>query len=307
MIETKDIIKFSNTRTKARAYFCYLFTQNLPNRLPSVSIDTVINRMRKIQGDLRDSECVYLLDKKGFQITPTYLNNGTYIEDDLNINRTQRAYYYRAMKERRCTITDPYPSLLTKNLTVTISQPILDENGEIKFVACLDISLDAVIKIGEPKSITHMAEQISKLTYSLFSIALGIVALLLFFKAIEAFLINGINIMSIDSKNIFSATILLTLSLAIFDLIKTIFEEEVIGKTHTDKSYTIHKTMIRFLGSIIIALSIEALMLVFKFAMTDPNKIIHAIYLIAGVSLLIISLGVYIYLTAKNRGDRETS
>ena len=91
--------------------------------------------MRIIQGDLRDSECVYLLDKKGFQITPTYLNNGTYIEDDLNINRTQRAYYYRAMKERRCTITDPYPSLLTKNLTVTISQPILEENGEIKFVA----------------------------------------------------------------------------------------------------------------------------------------------------------------------------
>ena len=305
MIETRDIIRFSDTRTKARAYFCYLFSKNLPNKLPSVSIETVMNRMRKIQGDLKDSEGVYLLDEKGVQVSPTYLNDGNVLEDGQGSFRTQRAYYYRAMKERRCTITDPYPSLITNNLTVTVSQPIFDENGEIKFVACLDMSLDAVVRIGEPKSITNIATNISRITYSLFSVALGIVALLLFFKAIQAFFVNGLDITTIESKDIFSATILLTLSLAIFDLVKTLFEEEVIGKTHSDKSYTIHKTMVRFLGSIIIALSIEALMLVFKFAMTDPNKILHAIYLIGGVALLIISLGLYIYLTTKNQQKDE--
>lgn len=305
MIETRDIIRFSDTRTKARAYFCYLFSKNLPNKLPSVSVETVMNRMRKIQGDLKDSEGVYLLDDKGIQVSPTYLNDGNVLEDGEGSFRTQRAYYYRAMKEKRCTITDPYPSLITNNLTVTVSQPIFDENNEIKFVACLDMSLEAVVKIGEPKSITNIATMVSKITYSLFSMALGVVALLLFFKAIQAFFINGLSIMTIDSKDIFSATILLTLSLAIFDLVKTLFEEEVIGKAHSDKSFTIHKTMVRFLGSIIIALSIEALMLVFKFAMTDPNKILHAIYLIGGVALLIVSLGLYIYLTTKNNSKDE--
>ncbi len=305
MIETRDITRFSDTRTKARAYFCYLFSKNLPNKLPSVSVETVMDRMRKIQGDLKDSEGVYLLDEKGVQISPTYLNNGNVLTDDAGSFRTQRAYYYRAMKERRCTITDPYPSLLTNNLTVTVSQPVFDEHNDIKFVACLDMSLEAVVRIGEPKSITNIATLISKFTYFLFSIALGVVALLLFVKAISIFFSQGTDIINIDSKHIFSATILLTLSLAIFDLVKTLFEEEVIGKSHDEQSYTIHKTMVRFLGSIIIALSIEALMLVFKFAMTEPDKLFNAIYLIGGVALLIISLGIYIYLTTKNKNKED--
>jgi uncharacterized membrane protein YczE len=53
--------------------------------------------------------------------------------------------------------------------------------------------------------------------------------------------------------------------------------------------------MIRFLGSIIIALSIEALMLVFKFAITEPEKLISAVYLILGVTALMIGLSIYIY------------
>ena len=55
--------------------------------------------------------------------------------------------------------------------------------------------------------------------------------------------------------------------------------------------------MVRFLGSIIIALSIEALMLVFKFAITDPDKLLYAIFIMGGVSFLLISLAVYIKFT----------
>lgn len=92
----------------------------------------------------------------------------------------------------------------------------------------------------------------------------------------------------------FEATILITLSLAIFDLVKAIFEEEVLGKHQKEKNFQVHKTMIRFLGSIIIAISIEALMLVFKFTLIEPDKIIYAVYLIGGVTMLLIGLAVYI-------------
>ena len=100
--------------------------------------------------------------------------------------------------------------------------------------------------------------------------------------------------MHIDINEMFKATILLTLSLAIFDLVKAIFEEEVLGKEKKEGAGDGHQTMIRFLGSIIIALSIEALMLVFKFALTDPAKLEYAVYLIGGVALLLVSLSIYI-------------
>ena len=59
------------------------------------------------------------------------------------------------------------------------------------------------------------------------------------------------------------------------------------------------RTMVRFLSSIIIALAIEALMLVFKFAITSPEQIIYAVWLISGVSLLLIALSVYLYMSKK--------
>jgi hypothetical protein len=59
--------------------------------------------------------------------------------------------------------------------------------------------------------------------------------------------------------------------------------------------------MVRFLGSIIIALSIESLMLVFKFALTDPSKLLYAVYLIGGVTALILGLSVYIKATKEDK------
>jgi putative Mn2+ efflux pump MntP len=91
--------------------------------------------------------------------------------------------------------------------------------------------------------------------------------------------------------------------LAILDLVKTLFEEEVLGRPKNDPASSIHKTMVRFLGSIIIALSIEALMLVFKFAMTEPHMIVNAIYIIGGVAMLLVGLAIYIRFT--NLGERH--
>lgn len=293
----QDIQQYSEIRPKARAYFCYLFHKNLPNHLPSVSADAITARLLKIRGDLQGLEAVYLLDAKGNQVGPTYTKEGKK-EDDNGARRSTRAYYYRAMHERRCTITDPYPSLLTDDLTVTASQPIFDEHGEIVYVACLDMPLDQVLKIAHPLALESFAGRFFRMSYAVFSVALAFVALLLFVKGMEGFLSYGFGQYDkIEIKDIFEATILLTLSLATFDLVKTLFEEEVLGRHKNDPSSDIHKTMVRFLGSIIIALSIEALMLVFKFAITAPEMLINAIYIIGGVAMLLIGLAVYIRFT----------
>ncbi len=291
-----DIQKFSEGRTKARAYFCYLFSKNIPNRLPSLSVEMIMPRLLKIKADLENCEGVYLLDTRGVQITPTFTANKQ-LDDDAGKIRADRAYYYRAVREERCTITDPYPSLITQELTVTASQPIFDEKGEIKYVACLDIPLDEVLKIAHLNKSDAFFANFFKFAYAMFAIALIAVALLLFSHGIKSFFENDIILSHLVIDDMFKATILLTLSLAIFDLAKTLIEEEILGRHKEVNISGPHKTMVKFLGSIIIALSIEALMLVFKFAITDPAKLMSATYIIGGVAVLILSLAVYIKFT----------
>lgn len=296
-MNARDIQNFSEVRTNARSYFCYLFSRNLPNRLPSISPESIVEKLQKIQRELSDTEGVYLLDERGVQISPTYLMVGKK-DDDIGLIRSDRAYYYRSMHEKRCTITDPYPSLITKDLTVTASLPIMDEEGVIKYVACLDISISAVLKIAHPLAIQTVMGRVFRYAYGIISFSLFMVALLLFVKGLDVFLEHKLNFNNIKIKDIFDATILLTLALALFDLVKTLVEEEVLGRHRRGDSYDPNKTMVRFLGSIIIALSIEALMLVFKFAITDPAKIVNAVMIIGSVALLLFGLGTYIKLTS---------
>ncbi len=291
-----DIQQFSEGRTKARAYFCYLFSKNIPNRLPSLSQEMIMPRLLKIKADLENCEGVYLLDNKGVQVTPTYSANRE-IDEDAGKIRADRAYYYRAVREERCTLTDPYPSLITGELTVTASSPIFCEDGNLKYVACLDMPLDEVLKIAHLNTFDTLFSQFFKYSYGLFAVALIAVALLLFVHGVQSFFVKEITLSHLAIDDMFKATILLTLSLAIFDLAKTLIEEEILGRHKEQNIAGPHKTMVKFLGSIIIALSIEALMLVFKFAITDPQMLLYAMYIIGGVALLILSLAVYIKLT----------
>lgn len=294
-----DIQNFSEGRTKARAYFCYLFSKNIPNRLPSLSVEMILPRLLKIKAELERCEGIYLLDIRGVQVTPTFTKNKE-IDDDIGKIRAHRAYYYRAIRESRCTITDPYPSLITKELTVTASQPIFDENGEIQYVACVDMPLAEVIEISRSNSSDIFFTKLFKYSYGMFAFALIAIAVLLFTHGVNSFFQNDITVSHLVIDDLFKATILMTLSLAIFDLAKTLIEEEILGRNKEVDISGPHKTMVKFLGSIIIALSIEALMLVFKFAITDPEKLMSATYIIGGVSLLILSLAVYIKFTKVN-------
>ncbi len=291
-----DIQRFSEGRTKARAYFCYLFSKNIPNRLPSITQEMIMPRLLKIKAELENCEGVYLLDEKGVQVSPTFSHDGQ-IDDDIGKIRADRAYYYRAVREERCTITDPYPSLITGDLTVTASAPIFNENGQLKYVACIDVPLEEAIKVAHPTTMDHLFSEFFKIAYGAFAFALVAVAMLLFFKGLQSFFVYEITPDKFKIKDMFEATILLTLSLAIFDLAKTLIEEEILGRHKEHNISGPHKTMVRFLGSIIIALSIEALMLVFKFAIIDPNKLIYAMYIVIGVAALLISLAIYIKFT----------
>lgn len=291
-MQIKEIQEYAQVRTKARAYLCYIMSRNISHHIQSGDINSVLNNLERLYRSIPKAEVVYALDSSGKQIISNISNNKSLTELGEGEDRSDRAYYYRTLKEHRCALTDPYPSLVTNHMVVTSSFPIYDDHDNLLCIICVDITLENILNMVHPSSIDSFSGKISKIAYSSFSLALSAVALLLFFKGVTAFLHFGIDLSAIDINEIFKATILLTLSLAIFDLVKAIFEEEVLGKEKKHEGSS-HQTMVRFLGSIIIALSIEALMLVFKFALTDPVKLQFAVYLIAGVSLLLVSLSLY--------------
>jgi hypothetical protein len=116
---------------------------------------------------------------------------------------------------------------------------------------------------------------------------------------VYAIYIAGILVFDKDRETLaglFRSIIALTLGLAIFDLSKTILEHEVFYKSISRDNNLENRLLARFLTSIIIALSIESLMVVFKIALSDYSKMIYAFYLISGVGVMIISLSLFIFI-----------
>ncbi|CAD7288546.1 hypothetical protein LMG7974_01041 [Campylobacter majalis] len=291
----KDIQNFSSVRYKARAYMTYLFEKNIPNYSPAVSLENIKLGFEKMAHEIDSIDAFYVLDKSGVQIGNTTSLQECYVFGD-GENRSNRAYYYLAVKEKRLVITDPYPSSLNGKLCVTASLPVYDEKNELIYVVCVDISLKNLLSIAHPGRLDNYFGVFLRSVYTAFCLALFMVCAFLFWHGVKSFIEHTSDI---EIEHIFESTIILTLALAIFDLVKTIFEEEVIGKSRNDSS-VMYKTMVRFVGSIIIALAIEALMLVFKFAITAPENIINAIYLIGGVAVLMIALSAYLFSVKRN-------
>ena len=99
---------------------------------------------------------------------------------------------------------------------------------------------------------------------------------------------------------VFKPIISITLGIAIFDLAKTILEQEVFFKYDLKNTLVETNMLTKFLITIIIALSIEALIVVFKIAINNYDKMIHAFYLIVGIAVILISLTVFIRFTSKD-------
>ncbi len=298
----KEIDEFSLIRTKARAYFCYIISRAVPNRVPGIELKDLKVGLKGIAKTIKYVEALYILDANGKQVINTISLNPKYSRKGAGESRSSRAYFYRVIRDKKCVLTDPYPSIESNTLVVTAAYPVFDEKGRLIYIVCVDVSLENILKIVNRSSIESISGKAARYIYAAFSFALLFVAVMLFIKGVVSFFGMGIHIEEVDIKNVFESTILLTLSLAIFDLVKALFEEEVLGEHRKQHESDIHKTMVRFLGSIIIALSIEALMLVFKFAIIDSSKLLYAGGLILAITALIIGLAIYIF--ALNRSKK---
>ena len=218
----QDIRRFARIRYNARAYLAYLFERNIPNRLPMINLDIIKSGLDKIAHEVENFDAFYILAPDGVQI-----ENNISLDESRRIgageNRSNKAYFYRAVKERRCVLSDPYPSSLTGELCVSASEPVYDEKGTLLYIVCVDISLNDILKLIPPGRLDFGLENFSRLVYALISLALFAITAVLFVLGIKS--IIWAPFAALNVADMFESTIVLTLALALFDLVKAIFDE----------------------------------------------------------------------------------
>jgi hypothetical protein len=238
-------------------------------------------------------ELVYVCDTDTLlQVSDNIYRDKT---SDIAVGR-DRGYILNKMQFNNTTISvsKPYISSATGKTCITV---VKEEDDKIYF---LDFNMLALLERLGLVEIHKEFNFISKGFYFITANLMMFLALFTIGYALYELFISVVYKSGLSVESIFKPVIALTLGLAIFDLAKTILEQEVVFKSYSKNSKLEYRVLTKFSITIIIALLIESLMVVFKIAIDDYSQLINAFYLIGGVSVLIVSLGLFIYFTKKS-------
>lgn len=239
------------------------------------------------------AESIYGVSSSFIQYTPSYGRKYT----DENRDGTDKSSYFKwvSFAQQPIHISNPYLNDVTWLPTLTAVKQ-LDEGF-------LVIDFDMLKLLEELRMIEHNSafEKVNIFVLGGGGILLGIVSVFLILYG--GYIFFNMLIFQNSTRDvmheIFTSIISITIGLAIYDLAKTIIENDILFKKFNYGNDLQSKTLSKFLTSIIIALSIESLMVVFKIVLDDYSKLINAFYLVLGVTLLIIGTGTYNWLSGQ--------
>lgn len=103
-------------------------------------------------------------------------------------------------------------------------------------------------------------------------------------------------------NRILEALALLTVAVAALELGQTIAEEEVQREAHMSAPTRVRRFLSRFLVVLVVALSIETVVIVFRAGREAPEQIVYAAYVGCTAAALLASWGIFIRL---NRSAEE--
>lgn len=241
------------------------------------------------------AEIIYKVDAVHVQSTPSFGRKYT----DENRDGTDKSFYFKwvSFKEEPIHISNPYLHHVTGLPTLTAVKRYNDEYIVVDF--------DLLKLLEELRLIEHNSafEKVNTYIMGGGGLLLGTVSvfLILYGGYIFFHMLFFQSSTSDVMHQIFTSIISITIGLAIYDLSKTIIENDVLFKTFNYGNDLQSKTLSKFLTSIIIALSIESLMAVFKIVLEDYTQLINAFYLVLGVTLLIVGTGIYNWLSRENK------
>ncbi|MDN5094438.1 hypothetical protein [Aliarcobacter butzleri] len=237
-------------------------------------------------------ELVYIIDKH----TKIQTSNNFYrYKIDENAKNKDRSHLISKLHftDSNMAFSKPYISSATRSTCVTVT---IKEENEIFF---LDFRIDILLQKLNLIELNKPFHSVTKSFYVIAGFSMIVLSILTIFFSLYDFMLYIFSNHDLSLEMIFKPIISLTLSIAIFDLAKTILEQEVFFKSYSKNSRVETKILTKFLTTIIIALSIEALIVVFKIAINDYVQMVNAFYLIAGIALILVSLTIFIYFSQK--------
>ena len=248
-------------------------------------------------------ELQYCLDKNGVQLGNNVCFKRQYIKTLNNRGDAQdlseRPYFQDMQKQSQTRFTAPYISIATNHLCISAIKALNDSHGEQAYLV-IDVCLTQLVEF-------IMGDRTRAAMTPFFKAGYGIIVSCLF--CLVLFLLYRVfgDIYSLlfkasfadDPLEPFSIIIFITLALAIFDLGKTILEEEILMHKDIFRHSSTRRTITRFISTILIAVSIEALLTMFKAALGQSQYLLPAIYMMLAVVGLLIALAIYVYLGAK--------
>ncbi|MEA3371368.1 MAG: PDC sensor domain-containing protein [Campylobacterota bacterium] len=241
-------------------------------------------------------ELIYICDPvKRIQISPN-------IEADRIVESQKgrsREYMLSKLNIQAGTtvVSQPYISSASGKTCVTVGK---EENGKVYL---MDFELTALLQKLGLVNVHQRFNLISEGFYFMTANVMMLLALFTVAYALFDFAHSMFIAVDFSIESIFKPVIALTLGLAIFDLAKTILEQEVVFKSYAKHGSAEYKVLIKFSITIIIALLIESLMVVFKIAIDDYTAMVHALYLLTGVAVIMLALGGFIYFTKEKHAQ----
>lgn len=285
--------------------FIQIYDQNrtLVNRF---LIQTIRNNGEYLHSEVSSVKQFYNIFKS---LELVYITDVNYVQTSSNIfrqkvskvaNGKNRRYLLSGIQDKdefdeqnKILVTEPYVSSASGEACVTLI--VACKDGNFYF---FDFNLSELLSGFGLVERHPTFNFISKAFYFVIGVSM------MFFSVMSigyAFYEYGTQLLSnsqFSLESTFTPIIALTLGLAIFDLAKTLLEREVVYKAYADKKDE-ERLISKFLIAIIIALSIESLLVVFKTALHDPTQMLYALYLIIGVALIIISLAIFSFTSAR--------
>lgn len=256
------------------------------------------NNFKKLFDIFPSLELIYFINKDtNIQTSSNYYRN----KIDENALNKDRSFLVSSLnpKDDFITFSEPYISSATKSNCITA---IIKEENEIIF---LDFKIDILLEKLNLLEINKGFHSLTKLFYIIAGFSMIILSLVTIIFSLYDFASYVFKDYTLNLEIMFKPIIALTISIAIFDLAKAILEQEVFFKSYSKNSMVETKMLFKFLSTIIIALSIEALIVVFKITINDYEDMIYAFYLISAISMILISLTILVYFTKKNKRQEK--
>ncbi|MCK9455384.1 MAG: hypothetical protein WCY51_05955 [Sulfurimonas sp.] len=278
-------------------------------RKQKVNVDSFIKRLidslpedymteaPKILKEYTYIQLMYGVNSEYKQITPIMYKNGS---DSKQIGSSKSHYFLKLnLDENKIYISNPYIHYKTGKASISVVH-FVDSTYYI-----FDINLVNLLEELRLIEYNGFHDRVKRVIYFFGSTALALVAIALIGYGVFVFFVLMSSLADSDFlHDIFKSIISITLGLAIYDLAKQIFEYEVMYQSFHKSEDKQYKVLGRFLISIIIALSIETLMVVFKIALEDLSNMASAFYLLIGTTIMLVGLA-YFYKTIQEATPKE--